>query len=127
MCICQNGWEGETCSQRINFCRNVTCFHGGVCRSLVSGFSCECIKDSYSGVYCEIKSRSSELHTMVSRSFVSIAIFALLTLMTFVLILDILKYMFGIQVKYDGVRANQCTKPRALKKDWFIIRYVYVK
>lgn len=99
-CECGPGWEGEHCDQRTNYCRNVTCENAGVCRPLFRDYHCECLSGSYSGRHCEIVSEKTRIYDTVSRSLAYIAIIAICTVVSFILIMDMLKYGFHIDPSY---------------------------
>ncbi|CAF2929625.1 unnamed protein product [Rotaria sp. Silwood2] len=95
-CICNQGWQGINCESMINFCDNITCWNNGVCRPLLLHYKCECLGDSYSGRHCEITSLKIKIYKIVSKSFSYVAIIAISCVVMFVIIMDILKYCFGI-------------------------------
>lgn len=82
----------------INFChiKNVVCENTGVGRPLLLNYKCECLGDSYSGRHCENTAQKIITRKMVSKSFSYVAIIALTSVATFIIIMDILKYCFGI-------------------------------
>jgi hypothetical protein len=90
------GWEGIYCERKVNYCQNVTCQNRGVCRPLFRNYTCEYFGKSFSGRHCEITASSIVVHQMACKSFGYIAIFALITVFMFVVIMDVLKYGFGI-------------------------------
>lgn len=59
-------------------------------------FTCECLGGSYSGRYCEIVSSKAKALQAVAKSFASIAIASLLGAATFIVVMDVLKYGFGM-------------------------------
>jgi hypothetical protein len=125
-CTCAPGWEGDHCESKINYCFNITCKNQGVCRPLFLNYSCECLGNSYSGQYCEIVSTKIKVYKIVSKSFAYIAIIAMVCVAMFVIIMDILKYCFGIDlVSEERERIRQ--KQRAKKRKRPVIqRFVYV-
>ena len=100
-CSCQPGWTGIHCETKINYCEKVQCLNNGVCRPLLLNFTCECLGTSYSGRYCEIISTQTVLRQTVSKSFSYIAILFLVLIASFFVIMDILKYGFGIDPAKD--------------------------
>ncbi|ODM96171.1 hypothetical protein Ocin01_10504 [Orchesella cincta] len=52
-CNCAPGYEGEFCSEVINYCKAVVCENGGTCNSTVHGFQCHCIP-GFDGPKCEV-------------------------------------------------------------------------
>jgi hypothetical protein len=96
LCLCASGWEGIYCERKINFCLNITCQNNGVCRPLLLNYTCECLGESYSGRHCEITATKIIIYKTVSKSFSYIAIIAMVSVVMFFVIMDILKYCFGI-------------------------------
>jgi Notch-like protein len=96
ICSCAPGWEGDHCERKINYCLNVTCMNNGVCEPLLLNYTCECLSNSYSGRHCEITAKKIIIYKIVSKSFAYIAIIAMVSVAMFVVIMDILKYCFGI-------------------------------
>lgn len=47
------GWEGEFCSDKIDYCKGVTCENDGLCRSADLGYRCDCLP-GYDGPLCEV-------------------------------------------------------------------------
>ena len=127
-CQCITGWTGKYCERKVNFCENVTCQNGGVCRPLFNNYKCECLTSSYSGRYCEIVSNGIMIQKIVTKSVSYIAIIAIALVFGFVLCLDILKYVFKIDVTKKEL--EQLRREKALKKKFVRhstpIRYVYV-
>ncbi|CAF0849420.1 unnamed protein product [Adineta steineri] len=126
ICICSSGWQGNNCEIQTNYCQNVTCQNNGVCRSLTKNYTCECLGDSYSGRYCQIESNTLVFHQTISKSFAFIAIIAMASVMMIVIVMDIMKYCFGIDViNKDLKRIRQRTKVRK-RKTPIVIRFIYV-
>ncbi|UJR32304.1 hypothetical protein I4U23_019768 [Adineta vaga] len=96
-CLCQRGYDGTRCELVSNMCTNITCENKGICRSSHLSWKCHCIDSTlYSGVYCEHQSTSLTIKKVLSQSFVSIAIAAIIAVFLFVIIMDVLKYVFQI-------------------------------
>jgi hypothetical protein len=106
-CICPRGKTGLHCESEVDICSNISCQNKGQCISSYGNWSCLCTNPTlYSGLYCQTESSSLRTKQMVSRSFAGIAIGCIVTVITFVLIMDILKYLFHI----DPVDKNFRTK-----------------
>ena len=88
-------------------------------------YTCECLGDSYSGRHCEIIATRIVVYKIVSKSFAYIAIIAMSTVIMFVIIMDILKYCFGIDPVREELEQIQREK-RARKRKPIIQRFVYV-
>ena len=64
----------------------------GTCVPLItSTFICQCLGQSYSGQHCEIVTSQT-----MSKSFAFIALLAVSSVILFFIIMDILKYWFGV-------------------------------
>jgi hypothetical protein len=101
-CNCTQGRTGIHCEQSINYCQNVTCLNKGICRLLLHGYQCQCLFDS-SGLHCEDVATSLLVRQYVSKGFAYVVIIVLVATAAFIIILDILKYVFGI----DPVREER--------------------
>jgi hypothetical protein len=108
---------------KINYCINISCLNQGLCRPLLLDFQCECLAGSYSGRYCEITSSRILTLQAVSKSFAFIAIVAMVTVVLFIIIMDILTYCFGIDLtQAERVQIKQKNYLRN-KKSNFNTRY----
>ncbi|CAF1577516.1 unnamed protein product, partial [Adineta ricciae] len=97
-CSCQSGWTNIYCETKENYCKNITCLNNGICRPLLLNFTCECLGTSYSGRYCENIEQTTVVRQAVSRSFSYIAIIFISSVATFIIAMDVLKYIFGIDL-----------------------------
>lgn len=88
-------------------------------------FKCECLSSSYSGRYCESKSTGLKVRQFVSKSFAYIAILAMVTVALFVLIMDILKYCFGIDPAAEDREYLRQQRMKKKRKP-VIQKFVYV-
>jgi hypothetical protein len=104
---------GINCELVINYCDNVTCLNKGVCRSLLLDYKCECVLDS-SGRQCEYLPTSIVARQRISKGFAYIAIIIILTTTGYIFTLDILTYVFGIDVARN--ERNLSRHKRALRK-----------
>ncbi|UJR32179.1 hypothetical protein I4U23_019643 [Adineta vaga] len=96
-CKCPQGKTGTHCEYEIDVCTNVSCQNSGQCISKYGNWSCLCTNSHlYSGTYCEHKSSGLRTKEIVSRSFACVAIGCLATVVSFIIIMDILKYGFKI-------------------------------
>jgi hypothetical protein len=128
-CSCASGWQNIHCQTKINYCKNISCLNKGVCLSLLLNYTCECIDNSYSGRYCETIGNSLVVHQTVARSFAFIAISVTLSVALFIVIMDVLKYCFGIDpvdsIRQEG-RYRRRRKHVKKHKPAAIIRFLYV-
>lgn len=96
-CDCKAGYDGVRCESKENMCQNITCVNNGVCFSSYPTWKCVCLDSSlYSGIYCEKKSSALVVRQVLSKSFASVAITAIILLFLFVIVMDVLKYGFKI-------------------------------
>ena len=124
-CICDLGWEGIYCESMVNFCNNNTCQNRGICRPLFRNFACQCLGNHYFGRYCEHTSRKIFILQIVSKSFAYISILAISSVALFVIIMDVLKYGFGID-PVETERKKIQRKKRAKKHRPIIQRFTYI-
>lgn len=111
----------------INYCENITCENNGVCRPLFMNYTCECLGESFSGRHCEIVTRKTIVLQTVSKSFAYIAIIFLVIVIAFIVIMDILKYCFGIDPAKDELERIRRAKARKRARGPPVIqRFTYV-
>ena len=96
LCRCTAGWQGQHCETRVDRCRNHTCQNHGVCQSLPLGYVCHCLDGSFSGSQCELVAKRIAILHRISQSLGYIAIVSIIAVATCVIVLDVLKYGFGI-------------------------------
>ena len=109
----------------INFCYNVTCQNRGVCRPSLLNYTCECLGDSYFGQHCQFTATKIVILQMVSKSFAYVAIIAMVVVAMFIVIMDILKYCFGID-PVEEERERMRREKREKKRKPVVERFVYV-
>jgi len=125
-CQCDDGWQGEHCHLKVNYCENVICQNDGICESLVKNYTCHCLGDHYYGRHCENTTTRIRIYKIVSKSFAYVAIIALASVAMFILIMDILKYCFGID-PVEGERRRLRREIHVRKRKRPVIqRFVYV-
>jgi hypothetical protein len=125
-CTCDDGWQGKNCESMIHLCHDNPCMNNGVCRPIPLSYKCECLGDSYSGDQCQIVAKKITIYKTLSTSFAYIAIIAMASVAMFVVIMDILKYCFGIDPVHK-VRERMRRKKQAKKRKRPVIqRFVYV-
>ena len=89
--------------------------NNGICRPLFKNYTCECLNDSYSGRHCENIATRIKIYRTVSTSMAYIAILALISTVMFIVIMDILKYCFGIDPVHkerERIRRKKQAKKR---------------
>ena len=125
-CQCDPGYEGVHCENLINYCQNVQCQNNGQCRPSLLNFTCECTTTDFSGRYCEIKSASLQSKQTVNRSLGYIAIIAIGIVLGFIVLLDVLKYVFHVDPVGKARRQVQAQKRLKSKRRPIAIRFIYV-
>jgi hypothetical protein len=116
---------GDYCETKLNYCFNVTCHNKGVCRPLFLNYSCECVGDNYSGRHCEITAANIIINKTVAKSFAYVAIIAMASVAMFIIIMDVLKYCFGIDPIREELERIRREK-QARKRKPVIQRFIYV-
>ncbi|CAI5445521.1 unnamed protein product [Caenorhabditis angaria] len=51
-CICKDGYEGDVCEKKKDYCATNPCFNGATCNKKPNGYSCKCPAD-FTGPRCE--------------------------------------------------------------------------
>ena len=128
-CLCQPGWTGNHCELMINYCANITCENNGICRRLFMNYTCDCLGEHFSGRHCEIVAKKLVILKFVSKSVGYIAIICLVSTAAFFVIMDILKYCFGIDPTKDELERIRRSKAiqRAKKRRRPVIqKFIYV-
>lgn len=131
MCSCSPGWEGDHCEQKINYYQNITCLNYDICQSLLLGFKCQCLSGLYFGEYCERIAKFIIIRRYISISSGSTAIIIICSFVISVIALDILKYVFHIDVsreEFQRIQRKRWAKKRKAqiqKKPTLAIRYIY--
>ena len=111
----------------INFCENITCQNNAICRRLFLNYTCECLTDNYSGRHCETIATKLIVIQFISKSFAYIAIIFLIAVVGFVVIMDVLKYGFGIDPTKHELERIRREKARKRKQHRPVIqRFHYV-
>jgi hypothetical protein len=102
-CECTEGYDGVYCELTVDLCANITCENRGMCQTYDLIWKCLCLDPSlYYGDYCQYETGKLKLHIILSKSFASIAIGAIITTCTLVVVMDVLKYAFNIDpVAYE--------------------------
>ena len=92
---------------------------------MVGNYTCHCLSGSYSGRHCEVAATRVIILKIVSKSFAYIAIIAMAVVAMFVIVMDILKYCFGIDpVEEERERIRREKRPK--KRKPVIQRFTYV-
>ena len=132
-CNCTERHTGVHCESQIDYCYNVTCLNKGICQSLPFDYKCQCTSSSFSGRHCENIAKSAIVYQYTWKAFAFIAILALSIVVGFIIIIDVLKYGFGIdpvREERDRLRrrrlqlARNNHQNRAVKNQSFIRRTI---
>jgi hypothetical protein len=113
----------------VNYCDGIKCENNGVCRPVFLNYTCECLGASYSGRHCEYVSTSRVIRRAVSKSFGYVVIIFLLFVATFFVIMDILKYCFGIDpAKHELEKIRRANAMKRIKRQRQLVaqRFIYV-
>ena len=96
-CECVDGYNGVHCELSVDLCRNITCKNKGICQTIGSTWKCFCLDSTlYFGDYCQFRTNKLKIREFLSKSFAYVAITAITGTFMFVLVMDILKYIFHI-------------------------------
>ncbi|CAF1145082.1 unnamed protein product [Adineta steineri] len=126
-CLCKPEWIGIHCEIQIDYCQNVTCLNNGVCKPLLGDYKCECLSKSYSGKYCGIVSQTLVVHQTVSTSFGYLCYLMIGCICLFFILLDILKYCFGIDPAKDQLkRIQRRGRMKNIKPPPQIRKFIYI-
>ncbi|CAF1507983.1 unnamed protein product, partial [Adineta steineri] len=127
ICECQDGWEGIHCETMMNYCENVTCENGGICQGLFGDYNCECLSASYSGRHCEITTKTLVARKVISKSVGYIGLLCITGLVSFIIILDILKYGFHIDpIRAERKRMRQKKDQKRRRMPTVVVRFQYI-
>lgn len=89
----------------IDNCSTVQCENNAVCRPSFMNYTCECLGDNYYyGRHCEHVTTKLKVYKTVSKSLSYVGIVALVIVGLFVVIMDVLKYGFGIDPVDQEIR-----------------------
>ena len=117
LCQCSSNWTGNRCETKMNYCDSSPCLNNGVCRSLVGGYRCECLSNFYSGRHCEKGSNGIQIREILAKSFAYVAIICICGVVMFFVMMDILKYFFGI----DPAKTSKPMQKQKPKRKKFIV------
>ena len=118
-------------------CRDITCENNGRCLHSYLNWSCQCVDASlYSGEFCQDESSALVTKQILSKSFAFIAIVAITTVFGFVIVMDVLKYFFGIDpvdrerrlIELEQEKKRTQTRPRRKEKksERMAVRFFYI-
>ena len=125
-CLCQRGWEGEYCERLVNYCKSIKCENGGLCRTVFLNYRCECVGTEYSGTHCEIISNEIIIWQVVGKSVAYVAILIICGTCLLVILMDILDFFLGIEVRLKVKTMKKEKKVSRVPKTSVIRRFIYV-
>jgi hypothetical protein len=127
-CLCAYGWQGSHCETQVDYCVDQQCSNSAICRPSFLNFTCECLGSDYSGRHCEVKANQLVVKQAVCRSFSYIAIMAIISLATFIITMDIMKYAFKIDPVIKERQRIRQTKEMKNKRPpaSIALRFTYV-
>ena len=126
-CECSEGFNGVNCQLQIDLCGNITCQNNGFCRTVDMVWTCICLNPSlYFGQYCEHQTSALTVKKALSKSFASVAITAIVLTCSFVVVMDILKYVFHINPAKVEKVDEEPKKPPVSKVPKIAIRFQYI-
>ena len=108
--------------------------NNGVCRPLLLDYQCECFS-GISGRHCETIATYVTVRQNVAKSFAFVSIVAISIAAGFIIVLDVLKYLFRMdvtwkerqQIRYKIDRKGlDDIERRSLKKDPFVRRFIRI-
>lgn len=124
-CRCVGKYHGAHCELQVDLCQNFTCENQGVCVSRADHAACLCVGSGfYSGDRCEIVETKRIVLGVVAKSFSWLAILILICFALFIIIMDLLKYVFGIDPV--EVERKKMREERRRRRRPVVQHFVYV-
>ena len=120
-CLCQSGYTGINCQTMIDYCKDGSCQNDGVCRLAYLNFTCECLGDSYLGQFCEKDATRTVILRIAAKSISYIVIILLISTAAYIVIMDVLKYCFDI----DLAKTKSTVKSK-IKHRPVIQKFIYI-
>ncbi|CAF3807786.1 unnamed protein product [Rotaria magnacalcarata] len=116
-CECIEGYDGTYCELGIDLCENITCENRGICQTVAMQWKCSCLDSAYYyGDLCQFKTNKLKIREILSSSFAFIAIGVISVTCGFVVVMDVLKYVFHIdpvECERDNYRKRREAQRRA--------------
>ncbi|CAF2139823.1 unnamed protein product [Rotaria magnacalcarata] len=116
-CECIEGYDGTYCELGIDLCVNITCENRGICQTVAMQWKCSCLDSAYYyGDLCQFKTNKLKIREILSSSFAFIAIGVISVTCGFVVVMDVLKYVFHIdpvECERDNYRKRREAQRRA--------------
>ena len=118
-CLCTPEHTGVHCEVLIHRCHQNPCLNRGVCQRLPLDYKCDCLTSDYSGRHCEHVSTRLLIRQYISKGIAYVCIFAIVITVGFVIVMDGLKYIFGIDPvrgERDAIRRGRALLERRERK-----------
>jgi len=127
-CECQEGFTGIYCELKIDQCKNISCKNRGLCRMIDRKWKCFCLDSSlYYGNYCEYQTSGLTVKKVMAKSFSSVAIAVITLTVSFVVSMDVLKYVFHIDpVKAVRKKVKKSKNEAKSKPSKTVVRFQYI-
>ena len=134
-CECVHGFKGDHCELSPDLCTNITCENRGICRTIGFAWKCFCFDTTlFYGHHCQYKSNKLKVLEVLSKSFAYVAIGVISATCTFIILMDVLKYVFHIDpVEFERenyrkrCEANRRNRtPIRIDRSGLVLKYQYV-
>ena len=122
---------GTHCELKLDLCANISCKNNGICKTIDLTWKCICLDPTlYYGNYCERQTSALAVKKALTKSFASVAITALVLTCSFVIIMDVLKYLFHIdpakEARMKRAKAKRTAPKRKSGAPKVAVRFQYV-
>ena len=122
---------GTHCELKLDLCANISCKNNGICKTIDLAWKCICLDPTlYYGNYCERQTSALAVKKSLTKSFASVAITALVLTCSFVIVMDILKYLFHIdpakEARMKRAKAKRTAPKRKSGAPKVAVRFQYV-
>jgi hypothetical protein len=91
-CLCVQGFQGHHCENNIDDCINIDCSKHGICQDGINTYTCSCF-DGFYGDQCQEKNVETILLQVASKSFATVAILLIASIVGLVVASDIHTYV----------------------------------
>ena len=96
-CQCAYSFYGSNCESQVNLCQNFTCSRNGYCDQTNNSPNCICFVN-FLGDKCQYESNSFQVRKVFISIFTIIAIIIMVSFATFILCMDLTKYICSKKV-----------------------------
>jgi hypothetical protein len=91
-CLCAPGFQGHHCENNIDDCIGIRCSNHGICQDRINTYTCSCF-DGFYGNQCEQTNVQTVLLQVASKSFATVAILIIASIVGLVVASDIHTYL----------------------------------